>query len=90
MEKVILKIGATMSNKIDAFNNDKIKCKKCKEYYEYCDHYGSLRFRKSVKNTLCPNCYKIFYVKYSPFRHPMIYRKPGIFPTAMEDFLNEK
>jgi hypothetical protein len=30
----ILTIGATMSNKLDSFNKDKVKCKKCKEYYD--------------------------------------------------------
>jgi hypothetical protein len=29
----ILTIGATM-NKLDSFNKDKIKCKKCKDYYD--------------------------------------------------------
>jgi hypothetical protein len=38
-----------MKNKLDAFNKDKIKCKKCKEYYEYLSDEHFL---------LCGKCYK--------------------------------
>jgi hypothetical protein len=35
-----------MNNKLDAFNNDKIKCKKCKKYYP------------SYQSVLCKGCNK--------------------------------
>jgi len=41
-----LKIGVTM-NKLDTFNKDKIKCLKCKEYYDKNEH-----------NNLCLDCSK--------------------------------
>jgi phage FluMu protein Com len=58
----VLKIGAKM-NKLDAFNNDKIKCPKCKEYWEWTSHLnGAIRhkrlwFRTREDSFLCINCY---------------------------------
>ena len=40
-----------MNNKLDSFNKDKTKCKKCKEYYDK-------RNKKSFPMVLCNNCAK--------------------------------
>ena len=51
-------------NKLDAFNKDKRKCKKCKEYYDYCDvgeHY--------LIKPICEGCNKkweLFWTKAIP------------------------
>ena len=51
-----LKIGVTM-NKLDTFNEDKIKCKKCKEYYDYDSR--SIPYYK----LLCDSCYEKWFNK---------------------------
>jgi hypothetical protein len=49
--KQFLKIGAKMS-KLDTFNKDKFKCKKCKDYFDYPP-------RLSIDGKLlCDVCYK--------------------------------
>jgi hypothetical protein len=45
-------------NKLDAFNNDKIKCEKCKEYYD------AEESQRVVLHKLCLNCYEKFFQFY--------------------------
>ena len=49
-----LKIGAKMS-KLDTFNKDKVKCEKCKEYYDDCSE--TWKVPRSWYPLLCDDCY---------------------------------
>ena len=40
-----------MNNKLDSFNKDKVKCQKCKEYYDFYE--AKHRRRRKV---LCADC----------------------------------
>jgi hypothetical protein len=42
-------------NKLDAFNNDKTKCKKCKNYYDKIKAFGA-------KKVLCDSCYEKWFI----------------------------
>ena len=45
-------------NKLDVFNNDKIKCKKCKEYFDKTKAFGVWFFPATAiqQPLLCENC----------------------------------
>jgi hypothetical protein len=77
-----LKIGVTM-NKLDTFNKDKRKCKKCKDYLDKHDDYirGSLPL-------LCKNCDKKWH-QFVNIRHKV---KDGSEDCLIcwVDFLNEQ
>ena len=51
----LLKIGAIMNNKLDTFNKDKIKCEKCKDYYDDCSEVWKVP--RSWYPLLCDDCY---------------------------------
>ncbi len=67
-------------NKLDAFNNDKTKCKKCKEYFDYNYLY------------LCENCFKKWKVYYEPLKTKLIgdFYHDYYESACFKEFLNEK
>jgi hypothetical protein len=42
-------------NNLDAFNKDKVKCKKCKDYFDKKEHPGFL-IETSIDLPICENC----------------------------------
>jgi hypothetical protein len=43
-----------MNNKLNSFNKDKIKCKKCKEYFDEVVYFHTW----GIKIRLCEDCHK--------------------------------
>jgi hypothetical protein len=68
-----------MNNKLDAFNNDKVKCKKCKDYYD----------DKAHPSMICIDCHEkwmIFYLRQAP----EIRNTGEHWDEIWSDFINEQ
>ena len=83
-----------MNNKLDAFNKDKIKCKKCKEYYETTIPFFRLipeSNRNWVESStgLCEYCNKKW-VQFWQLATPRMARQSWDGEKIWSDFLNEK
>ena len=84
--KKILTIGAKM-NKLDSFNKDKIKCKKCKEYFD------AVGRPSAIPNKLCLNCYEKFFQFYDADHHsvpPTLTWEWSVLSPKFKDWLNNE
>ena len=57
-----------MNNKLDSFNKDKVKCKKCKEYYDYDIKYDTKIMCKSCSAEWHEVYWNINIIKYPKAR----------------------
>jgi len=74
-----------MNNKLDSFNKDKVKCKKCKEYYDY---------DKTHPNLLCDDCEikweRYFKQNWDQYYYDKSYRRDVSHDSFFKEFLNEQ